>query len=263
MPEFVVNDRIHLFPQKDWTMLCRYPSTVWIPEGSLILEPTSPYIVDGGMDFQVEFAVFENEEICPALLKKPRLLEKSFTFMADNLTALYDSKENADFVFASSDNKEYPAHRVILMSRCDVFAAMLRNDTQERRTGRCDVDSIDGETLDALLRFLYSCIVPDIEDLGEKLLIAADKYHLADLKAFCIDSVRKKLSVDNAAHFLVFSDRYCAPKLKMSAMNCIKRDPAKFISLGGLKEVSAHSFEMAEELMLFCVTPVKETTPAV
>lgn len=182
-------------------------------------------------------------------------LDAARTYLA-NMMSLYQSKERTDFTFTSSDNKEYPAHQAILGAHCTAFATMLQNGTQEQESGKCHVTDVDGETLDALLLYLYALTIPDLDaenlERAEKLLVAADKYQLPGLKEACEVFLQKNVKLENAASLLVLGDQHSAGNLKLEAMKCIKVDLYSFVKNGGLKDTIQPGKEWVEELLLFC-----------
>ena len=61
---------------------------------------------------------------------------------------------------------------------------MLRNESlAEVQNGWVDIPDIDSETIEAMLGYIYTGFVPSkLNELADKLLIAADKYQILDLK---------------------------------------------------------------------------------
>ena len=45
---------------------------------------------------------------------------------------------------------------VYIVSRSEVFAAMLRHEFLEKQNSRVDVKEIDGETMELLLSYIYT-----------------------------------------------------------------------------------------------------------
>lgn len=176
-----------------------------------------------------------------------------------DLAILYQSMEGSDFVFISSDGEEFPAHRAVLIARCPAFAAMLRTDCEEKRTGRCGpIKDIDGQTLGVLLEFLYSGTVQRIGTVARKLLLAAEKYQLEDLKSECAASLLQNLKSRTAAELLIVSDRNGVAELKEGVMDLIRKCPRRFIRFGGLQETSSYKPALADEVMLSCFPKKKK-----
>lgn len=110
--------------------------------------------------------------------------------------SLFLKQENCD-VILKVKGQEFPAHKAILIARSPVFASMFRNDMKEKETGILDIEDGDPSTFSDFLCFFY-CIEAD--NLSEKnvfsLFTAADKYDVPDLRAKCIEFMKKMLSID-------------------------------------------------------------------
>lgn len=59
----------------------------------------------------------------------------------------------------------------------------------------CDLEP---EVVEAMLTFIYTGKIDCLETLVDKILPAADKYGVRDLKIACENELARKLTVDNA-----------------------------------------------------------------
>ena len=85
-----------------------------------------------------------------------------------------------------------------------------------------EIKDLDADVVWEMLSFIYSGRCPrGLCELGGDLLIAADKYSLADLKLHCERALINDLSIDNACSLLILSDVHSAPRLRDKAVEFI------------------------------------------
>lgn len=106
------------------------------------------------------------------------------------------------------DGREFPAHKLILAARSEVFAAMFQHPTKENLTNRITIEDVEPEVFHELLRFVYTGRVSSdkMESLAAGLFIAADKYLLDDLKLECENYLLHNMSPDNCVVLLLHGD---------------------------------------------------------
>ena len=81
--------------------------------------------------------------------------------------------------------KHFQVSRFILSIRSPVFKAIFDQTTySEAKTGIVMIEDIEPETLEVLVRFIYTDSVKE-KDLTPALLSASDKYDLRDLFKKC------------------------------------------------------------------------------
>jgi speckle-type POZ protein len=168
---------------------------------------------------RVKETTSESEE-CNCQKEQPLTTQTRRKLLQD-FAALLDDKF-ADFVF-KVENVNIPAHRAILAARSPVFAAMFQHDMMENKTNETEIEDVTPATFKALLQFIYTghC---KVGNLAEELLVAANKYDIQDLRDICAKELRKKLTVENAVDFLLFSDLHQANDLKDGAIRFIIRN---------------------------------------
>jgi speckle-type POZ protein len=87
--------------------------------------------------------------------------------------------------FQACGGKEFPVHRYVLAARSPVFKATFSHEeTKEVQTGEVEIEDVDPETLEVLIKYIYTDTVGD-EDWTIDLLSAADKYNLVTLLNNC------------------------------------------------------------------------------
>ena len=68
----------------------------------------------------------------------------------------------------------------------DVFENMFESDMEEARQKKVEIRDIKAKTMEKLLEFMYTKILPEQAFLPE-LIFAADKYNVRDLVSFPAD----------------------------------------------------------------------------
>jgi hypothetical protein len=63
------------------------------------------------------------------------------------------------------------------------------------------------------LTFIYTENVPKAQTMVEKLLAAAQKYEILEIKDFCANIIFKDIKNENAIQNLIIADKYKATKL--------------------------------------------------
>jgi speckle-type POZ protein len=128
-----------------------------------------------------------------------------------DLKNLVNNNKYSDFVFVV-ENKEIFAHKSILSVRSKVFEAMFAND-MDSQSNRCTIDDIESEVFEQLLTFIYTGNAPKAQTMVEKLLAAAQKYEILEIKDFCANIIFKDIKNENAIQNLIIADKYNATKL--------------------------------------------------
>ncbi|XP_055354435.1 speckle-type POZ protein-like [Paramacrobiotus metropolitanus] len=147
----------------------------------------------------------------------------------------------ADFVIRSSEGTDFPVHRCILATHSPVFAAMLAHDSTEKKQALCELDDIDGESVDILCDYVYGCELGKVNrDNAEKILITADKYDVADLRAFCERLLASTLTVEKAARYLALAEQRGLGTLMEEALFLLKTHRTRKYTTGN-HEVPANA----------------------
>ncbi|XP_049769399.1 poly [ADP-ribose] polymerase tankyrase-1-like [Schistocerca cancellata] len=178
------------------------------------------------------------------------------------LGALLDDGEGATVTLVAGETR-LVVHRAVLVAGSPVFAAMFRHDTAESRGGLVDVADVDGTVLRELLTYLYTLRAPQLASLAPRLLVAADKYGVASLKAQCEQQLAAGLTVDNAAATAVLAVRHCCPGLRQTAVSYIKGHTHRVMATQGWADAVRTQPEDVVELSgLLAETPPESSSPA-
>lgn len=161
---------------------------------------------------------------------------------------LYKSKNHSDITFVIGE-EVIPAHKLIVTTHSDVFAAMFDSDMIENRTGRVEINDIESITFKQLLRFMYCGHVEpnDLDDLI-KLIQAADKYSLKNLVEICADRLSCGLTVGNAINILIIADSVNSDSLKKNCIKLIIKYKQKIVSTDSYEKFRQCYPELALEI---------------
>jgi speckle-type POZ protein len=135
----------------------------------------------------------------------------------------------SDFTFIVRGQK-FAAHKNILSMRSPVFAAMFQHPTKEMLSGNVEVEDINPDVFQELLRYLYTGLTRStaLDVTAPELLAAADKYLLEDLKTRCETHLIRQMSSQNCLNMLTLTAHHPAEHLKKFAIDYFRRYPGKF-----------------------------------
>ena len=83
-----------------------------------------------------------------------------------------------------------------------MFKEMFRVDMEENEKNELTIDDIEEKVFEELLRSIYTSKLNCINDVGDKLIVAAEKYQLNRLKEECEDALINNISIDNCLDYL-------------------------------------------------------------
>ncbi|XP_055339500.1 protein maternal effect lethal 26-like [Paramacrobiotus metropolitanus] len=173
-------------------------------------------------------------------------------------------RRNADFILRSNDGKKFPAHKFLLMAHSPVFAAMLTHDTKEIQQGQCDLLDTDGQCVEVLLDFLYSCgsMGKITVQNAEKVLVMADKYQIDDLCSSCEVVLAGNVAAEKAMHYLILASRHRLPVLKEAALRVIPKNLASLLKGNELEKVCQSDPEVIRLILEHCSKKMRVVEPA-
>ena len=118
----------------------------------------------------------------------------------------------------------------MLAARSPVFRAMFKSNMLEKNTRRIEVPDLRPEVVSDMLTFMYTGKTPNLDQLVEDLLTAADKYQLDQLKSVCVENLCKKIDVENCIGVLILGDNYQTDQFRKSSLQFIERNRRKISS---------------------------------
>jgi speckle-type POZ protein len=145
-----------------------------------------------------------------------------------DLRGLLREGTGADVTFVVS-GQPFAAHRAVLASRSPVFMAELFGGMREASSRRVEVEDMEPAAFGALLGFVYTDTVPELDRLGEEeaasmaqhLLAGADRYGLERLKLICEWKLSNGITVDTAATTLALAEQHRCWGLKARCVEFI------------------------------------------
>jgi len=148
--------------------------------------------------------------------------------MSNDFTALLESGQFSD-VTIKCEGHSISCHKVILGARSPVFNAMFIHNMTENQSRTIDIEDLDIETVKDMLKYMYAARIENLNTRSPRLLEAADKYALSELKEVCEDTLCSSLSVDSCLECLVLADLHNAEELKAAAVKFIVDRSAEFV----------------------------------
>jgi speckle-type POZ protein len=108
-----------------------------------------------------------------------------------------------------------------------VFAAMFLHPTKEELTSKVEVEDVDPDVFQEVLRNMYTGLTRStaMDVMALELLVAADKYLLEELKTRCETHLIRK----NCLDLLSLTTNHPAEHLKKFAIEYFRRYPIKFM----------------------------------
>ena len=99
---------------------------------------------------------------------------------------------------------------------------MFKHGLRENLENEVPDKDVDGEMIDKMLEYIYTGGVDkDISHFADRLLVAADKYDLLELKSLCQDTLLGNLITANAWYFLILAGMHGADKRKAAAIDVV------------------------------------------
>ncbi|XP_057546584.1 BTB/POZ and MATH domain-containing protein 2-like [Amaranthus tricolor] len=163
---------------------------------------------------------------------KKYLIRVSPSDMGKDFGELLESKTGADVSF-EVDGEVFAAHKVILAARSPVFRAQLLGPMKEKNMECIRVEDIEAPVFKALLHFIYSDELPDMQELSglnykgastliaQHMLAAADRYGLERLKLLCEAQLCEDIAINNVAATLALAQQHQCEQLKAQCLKFI------------------------------------------
>ena len=148
-----------------------------------------------------------------------------------HLDGLFDNMQFSDVNF-NIGGREFPAHKNILAARSTYFEAMFKHPTKENLTNQIEIEDIEPEVFQELLRFIYTGRVPlkKLETMAAGLFIAADKYLLDELKIKCENYFTHQMTPENCVVLLLHGDLLNPAEPLKKAAKFFRRLPSQVMA---------------------------------
>ncbi|OQV14154.1 putative Speckle-type POZ protein-like [Hypsibius exemplaris] len=193
-------------------------------------------------------------------------LSRDLDILAEDIGKVYLFSDFTDFTLIAKDGRRLRAHRCVISARSEVFRGMITHDTKESKEACCDIKDTDGETLHALLQYMYGCSLDGLSQAGlaEKLLVAADKYAVKGLVSACESHLIRQINAHNTARLLILADRHSALELKTALHKFAAHNMGDITTCGGLAELGEYKHGVLDDLVDYVGThrTVEKGTPS-
>ncbi|KAL8093487.1 BTB/POZ and MATH domain-containing protein 3-like isoform X2 [Apium graveolens] len=145
--------------------------------------------------------------------------------MGQSLKYLVDSELGFDILFRVGE-ETFKAHKLILAARSPVFRAQFFGLVGNTKMDEVTLKDIEPSIFKAMLLFLYSDELPDLQEFSDStmdsastvtlqnLLAVADRFGLDRLKHLCESKLCEEVSVDTVATTLSLADQHGCSQLK-------------------------------------------------
>jgi len=185
---------------------------------------------DGALVVHVDVRI----AVDPKIVWYPPLMRREPTLMQ----LYHSSKDTADVTFrlvgSSNVTSCYKAHKMILALRAKILYELVCEESSvaeedpDSSYAVVDLPDIDKDIFEAMLEHIYTVKQPIIkgETKAKKLLVAADRFCLTDLKLY-VESVLvdRFVTTENAASLLLLADSHSCALLKETTMDLYISDP--------------------------------------
>lgn len=153
--------------------------------------------------------------------------------------------------------ESFAAHKAILASRSPVFMAQFFGPMKEThsQSQRVEIMDMEAAVFGAMLRFMYTDVVPELERqengdvIAQHLLAAADRYGLDKLKSMCEDKLCGGTTVETAATTLALAEQHGCPKLKAWCVEFIAANLDAVMVTEGYKHLMTSSPLVLNDLL--------------
>ncbi|ETO12272.1 hypothetical protein RFI_25103 [Reticulomyxa filosa] len=164
--------------------------------------------------------------------------------------------------YNDTEEKQFGAHRAILMVSSPVFQAMFKTQMCENLNSEIRIEDANPESVRLMLHYLYcgALLKEPINKnfhIGLSVLFLADKYAITDLKEHT-EYVLHKLN--NAIQVLTAAHMYNATHLKKVSLNYVCANFQKLSQTDGFKELGDRNPTLLQEVLTL-VTKVCQEKP--
>jgi len=182
--------------------------------------------------------------------------------LSHDLEKLISSQELSDVQILCGD-KLFHCHQVILSARSPVFRVMFQADMAEKKTKKVEVTDFHPDIVSELLTFIYTGQTPKLtkrqtskdDTYALRLLQAAEKYQLDQLKSICVEMLCNNVDAKNCLHYLVTGYLYEGVDLKKSSLHFISSNAGSVFKSKDWKDALKDHPDLMAEVIDVIVRP--------
>ena len=143
-------------------------------------------------------------------------------------------------VIVVTKEKEFKAHKVVLACQSPFFETCFEERwKKEGDSNRIEMLDVSSDTMDAILTYMYTGKVKDIDKAAFTLLSKANEYQLEGLKMKCEETLSKTLTALTVIDVLLLADTHNANNLKQSCLAFITANVSDVKKSSPWKELKA------------------------
>lgn len=141
---------------------------------------------------------------------------------------LYKDKTYSD-VIIKCQGKEIKVHKIILVNRSSVFKAMFKSEMTESITNTVNINDINPEALEEVLKFIYTGTVSIQYENIDDIMNFAEMYDMPDLRNYCSIELLENIVNETAVDILILSVKYNLLTVKKVLLEFIKTNISDII----------------------------------
>ncbi|XP_034586747.1 BTB/POZ and MATH domain-containing protein 1 [Setaria viridis] len=149
---------------------------------------------------------------------------------------LWKHKRGVDVTIDVGGEATFDAHGWLLAARSPVLEAeLLAASSKEKKSAagaahrRIEIQGVDPKVFKAVLHYMYTDALPEIEEeedamaMAQGLLAAADRFKLDRLKLVCEETLSRRIDVSTAAGTLAVAEQHGCGALKAACLEFMAR----------------------------------------
>ena len=217
-------------------------------------ELTLPHLLpNGNLTILCEITVFD-----PKVLSGSKFPDERFVpgdnyrkqMMMKQFGKLFGNKKFSDVKIICGEDV-FHCHRNILSVRSPVFEAMFESEMRENRSQEVIIRDMKPDVVREMLHFIYNGATSTetvMDDTGNDLLAAADRYQLNCLLNKCEEKLCSSLEVSNSLELLFLADLHHASKLRNMALKLVANNIDLLVDTDVYKDFVKHHPDISVEI---------------
>lgn len=169
--------------------------------------------------------------------------------MSQNFKDLFDDKLGCDTIIHVKD-REFQVHKVVLMARSRVFAAMFQHDTSEKQTGIITISDCDPDSFHEFLEYLYCGKLEELScESALHLYETSEKYNVLELKIFCVELLLENMTVRTFCDTATLAEKYDDIKLVSGVQDYFNAYPTEVVGTTEWDQLTKNNSPLSNKLL--------------
>mmetsp|Transcript_25787 Transcript_25787/g.41442 ORF Transcript_25787/g.41442 Transcript_25787/m.41442 type:complete len:430 (+) Transcript_25787:61-1350(+) len=214
------------------------------------------HVINGKIEIKVKLHIYNDiKHTCSKVLAaiptapKPELKSRN--------ERMLNEKIHTDVTLKCQD-VEIEAHKAILASSSEVFAAMFNHKMRESLDNAVEIGGLEPEVLTLLIKYIYTEELPEEYD-EINLLLAADEYQIKRLSILCMQTLGRKLNAENVLDIMQTAHKLShipeAVSLKKMCMKLFANEAEEITSQKSFERFAGSNVSLTKELLLYMAPP--------